>query len=238
MRDVLFLPFDDGVELAIAADGSAAVGEKPGDAVFVPAETTAYFAARVALMELISVGAEAKAVVLQNFITDECWEALCRGVKRAGGELGLSFPITGSSESNFATVQSALGVTAIGTVASKQKRIGITPEAAKFAVIGRPLVGPTVLAHPDWIAPLSLVAELLASPYVYELIPIGSKGIYYEWTQLLAANGRRWRACVCPLPLFASGGPATSLLISYDPAGEQVLKKMAGRLFFPLFAEL
>ncbi|ARA99310.1 MULTISPECIES: AIR synthase related protein [Geobacillus] len=238
MRDVLFLPLTDGVELAIAADGSAAVGEKQGDAVFVPAETTAYFAARVALMELVSVGAEAKAVVLQNFIADERWEALCRGIRQAGSELGLDLPITGSSESNFATVQSALGVTAIGTVAHGQKRIGITPETAKFAVIGRPLVGSAVLVHSDWIAPLSLVAELLASPYVYELIPIGSKGIYYEWTQLLVANGRQWCACACPLPLFASGGPATSLLISYDPAGEQVLRKQAGRLFFSLFAEL
>lgn len=194
MRDVLFLPLTDSIELAIAADGSAAVGDKPGDAVFVPAETTAYFAARVALMELVSVGAEAKAMVLQNFIADECWEALCRGIGRAGSELGLALPITGSSESNFATVQSALGVTAIGTVASGQKRMGITPEEAKFAVIGRPLVGPAVLAHPDWIAPLSLIAELLASPYVYELIPVGSKGIYYEYTQLLAANGAPVRA--------------------------------------------
>ncbi|KPD00898.1 hypothetical protein LR69_00980 [Geobacillus sp. BCO2] len=88
MRDVLFLPFADGMELAVAADGSAAVGDKPGDAVSVSVDIVAYFSARVALMELLSVGAEAKAVVLQNFIADDRWEALCRGVRRTCRELG------------------------------------------------------------------------------------------------------------------------------------------------------
>ena len=125
---------------------------------------------------------------------------------------------------------------AVGTVAAERKRIGVTPEGAKFAVIGRPLVGPAVLAHPQWIAPLSLFVELLASPSVYELVPIGSKGIYYEWMQLSAANGRQGRACACPLSLFASGGPATSFLISYDRAAEGALRKRAGHLFFSLFA--
>ncbi|MED5078604.1 ATPase, partial [Geobacillus stearothermophilus] len=72
---------------------------------------------------------------------------------------------------------------------------------------------------------------------VYELVPIGSTGIYYVWMHLSAANGRLGRACACPLPLFASGGPATSFLISYDRAVEGALRKRAGRLFFPLFAE-
>ncbi|KQC46965.1 putative alpha-ribazole-5-phosphate synthase CblS for cobalamin biosynthesis [Geobacillus stearothermophilus] len=237
MRDVLFLPLTEGRELAIAVDGSAAVGDKPGDTVHAPAETVAYFAARVALMELLSVGAEANAVVLQNFMGDDRWEALCRGIERVCHELSLRLPVTGSTESNFSTVQSALGVMAVGTVAAERKRIGVTPEGAKFAVIGRPLVGPAVLAHPQWVAPLSLFVELLASPSVYELVPIGSKGIYYEWMQLSAANGRQGRACACPLPLFASGGPATSFLISYDRAAEGELRKRAGRLFFPLFAE-
>ncbi|BBW95780.1 ATPase [Geobacillus icigianus] len=237
MRDVLFLPLADGVELAVAADGSAAVGDKPGDVVSAPADVVAYFAARVALLELLSVGAEARAVVLQNFIADDRWEALCRGVERAGRELALSLPITGSTESNFPTVQSALGVTALGTVGSQRKRIGMTPETARFAVIGRPLVGAAVLAQPEWVLPLSLFAELLVSPHVYELVPIGSKGIFYEWTGLLAANRLRFRSCSCPLSLFSSGGPATAVLISYDPVGEPKLKQQAGRLFFPLFAE-
>ncbi|AEV19845.1 hypothetical protein GTCCBUS3UF5_25420 [Geobacillus thermoleovorans CCB_US3_UF5] len=237
MRDVLFLPFADGMELAVAADGSAAVGDKPGDVVSVSVDVVAYFSARVALMELLSVGAEARVVVLQNFIADDRWEALCCGIRRTCRELGIDLPITGSTESNFPTVQSALGVTAIGTVANERKRIGITPEEAKFAVIGRPLVGSAVLSHPEWVAPLPLFAALLRTPYIYELIPIGSKGIYYEWTQLLAANGRQGRACACPLPLFSSGGPATSVLVSYDPDGEREIKKQAGSLFFPLHVE-
>lgn len=84
---------------------------------------------------------------------------------------------------------------AVGTVAAERKRIGVTPEGAKFAVIGRPLVGPAVLAHPQWVAPLSLFVELLASPSVYELVRSVPKAF--------TTNG-----CNCRPPTAAKGGPA------------------------------
>jgi hypothetical protein len=238
MRDVLFVPLAEGMELAIAADGSAAIGEKEKDLVNVPYDIVAYFAARVALMELLSVGAEPYAVVLQNFAADQAWESLCRGIRQTCEELQTDIPITGSSESNFSTIQSAIGVTAIGTIARSKKRIAVTPKGAKFAVIGEPLVGDEVLKRKERIVPLPLFLQLLKQPHIYEIVPIGSKGIYYELQQLLQANGLAFSSCSCALPLFVSAGPSTAILISYHSCAEEEVKKIAKDLFFPLQFEV
>ncbi|QPA29883.1 AIR synthase related protein [Thermaerobacillus caldiproteolyticus] len=234
MRDVLFLPLYQDEELVIAADGSAAIGLKEADIVHVPYETVAYFAARVALMEVMCVGAAPLAVVLQNFVHNEVWEALCTGIRTALGELHLDLPIVGSTESNFPTLQSAVGMTVIGMVHKAQKRIGTTPSDAKFAVIGEPLVGDEVMERRDRVLPLSLFRQLLHRTDIYELVPVGSKGIFYELQGLLDDNSLQSSQCSCALPLHASSGPATSLIISFDPNGEEEIKQMARDYFFPI----
>ena len=234
MRDVLFLPLYDGTELVVAADGSAAIGEKEADVVRVPYDVVAYFAARVALMEVLSVGAKPHAVVLQNFVHDEAWETLCNGIRQTCRELHTDIPIIGSSESNFPTLQSAVGITVVGTVQTVRKRVGITPPDAKFAVIGEPLVGDEVWKRKERVLPLSLFRELLRQTYIYEIVPIGSKGIYYELQQLLHDNGLSASSCSCALPLSASSGPATSVLISYQPHMEEEIKKIVNDLFFSI----
>ncbi|MBB3906671.1 ATPase [Anoxybacteroides rupiense] len=234
MRDVLFLPLYENEALVIAADGSAAIGLKELDLVCASYETVSYFAARVALMEALCVGAEPLAAVLQNFNGDESWGALCAGVRQALLELSLSLPLVGSTESNFTTQQSAFGITVVGKVQNKQKRMGITPRHAKFAVIGEPLVGDEVLKKQDRLLPLPLFRQLLSRSEIFELVPIGSKGIWYELQQLLNDNGLTASSCYCPLPLHASAGPATSLLISFQPEMEEAIRKMTNRYFFPI----
>jgi hypothetical protein len=234
MRDVLFLPLHENEELVIATDGSAAIGLKEADIVRVPYETVAYFAARVALMEVMCVGATPMAVVLQNFVHDEAWKALCAGIRNALAELDLTLPIVGSTESNFPTLQSAVGVTVIGTVNKAQKRVGKTPAKAKFAVIGEPLVGDEVIKHRDRVLPLSLFRQLLHRTEIYELVPVGSKGIWYELQGLLHDNNLEASPCSCALPLHASSGPATSVLISFDPIGEQSIRQIVKDYFFSI----
>ncbi|KYD09840.1 hypothetical protein [Saccharococcus caldoxylosilyticus] len=237
MRDVLFVPFYDGTELVVATDGSAAIGEKEKDIVHASYDVVAYFAARVAFMEVLSVGAKLHAVVLQNFVHDEAWETLCNGIRRTCQELHIDIPVIGSSETNFPTLQSAVGITVVGTVQTERKRVGITPKDAKFAVIGEPLVGDEVLKRNERVLSLSLFQALLRQTYIYEIVPIGSKGIYYELQQLLQANGLAFSSCSCKLPLFASAGPSTAILISYHPCVEEEVKKIAKSLFFPLFID-
>jgi hypothetical protein len=234
MRDVLWVPLQEREELVIAADGSAGIGLKEADVVEAPYETVAYFAARVALMEAMCVGGEPLAVVLQNFNGDERWAALCAGVREALRELGLDVPLVGSSESNMPTLQSAVGVTVLGKVQTERKRVRRTPRDAKFAVIGEPLVGADVLKRRDRVLPLSLFRQLLLRDDIFELVPVGSKGIAYELKQLLSDNGIPASTFASPLPLDVSSGPATSLLVSYRPEAEREIRECAKSYFFPI----
>jgi hypothetical protein len=234
MRDVLFLPLGSEEELVIATDCSGGIGLKEADLVKVPYETVSYYGARVALMELMSVGAVPIAFVLQNFVGDKEWKLLLKGIYQAFDELHLSIPITGSTESNMSMIQSAVSFTAIGKVNKANKLIGITPPQAKFAVIGEPLVGDEVMKRQERVLPLPLFQQLLTLPGIYEIVPIGSKGIFHELKGLMEINGFVHQEVFCSLPLYASSGPATSVLVSYCPEAEGKIKEAVGDYFFSI----
>ena len=152
------IPFHEDGALIIASDNSGAIGLKPGnDLVHVPYETVAYYSFRVAVMECIAAGGDPFSVVLHNFCGNEPWAMLTRGIQKGLVELHLQdVPITGSTESNFSLLQSALGMIVIG------KRDRVIPEETilldqmEFAVIGSPLVGEEVLNKEGEVLPLSL----------------------------------------------------------------------------------
>ncbi|MCX8001302.1 MAG: ATPase [Anoxybacillus mongoliensis] len=233
MRDVLCVPLDEENELVLATDCSGGIGLKQDDVVNVPYDVVAYYGARVAWMELMSIGATPKAFVLQNFVNDHAWHALVAGVQQTMEELQLSLPITGSSESNMPLMQSAVGFVAVGTVRKTEKRINFTPTDACWAVIGEPLVGEAVIHKKDRMIPLSLFRMLLHVDGVYEMIPIGSKGIWHEW-KLIHGD----KPIHCALPLHASAGPATCVLVSYHRKQAPLLQSLAQTLFYPIVNEL
>ncbi|WP_026672688.1 hypothetical protein [Alkalihalobacterium bogoriense] len=231
MRDVSFIPIDGKEELVIATDCAGAIGEKPEDEVKVPLEVVSYYTARVAMMECVSVGATPFAVVLQNFAGDDSWEKIKGGIQQACSELGLqNIKITGSSESNFHFKQTAIGISVLGKVDSEEKRIAITPPTARFAVIGKPLVGNEVIEQANDVLSLSLFHSLL--DFTYEMIPIGSKGIAYELNELMKDNELQATNIKSTLALTKSAGPATCALISYHEKMEPKIKELVGHLFF------
>lgn len=237
MRDVIFLPNVSDEYLVIAADNSAGVGEKDFDVVQVDYETVAYFGLRVALSECLAVGATPIALVIQNFIGDEEWDRLKKGCCKIFSECDMEpIPITGSTESNFSMVQSAVGIIVIGKVKKDEMKIKRTTKAAKFACIGRPLVGEEVIKNKEEIAPLSLIQKLLDHKSVYEIVPVGSKGIQFEWNELCQENGLNHSMIVSKkIDIKKSAGPATCFLLSYDPAGEKEIAAIAGRHFYRLY---
>src|SRR3954452_5049017 len=115
MRDIVRIPFNGEDSLIIACDNSGAIGMQEQDLVHVPYETVAYYSFRVAVMECIAAGGEPIAVVLHNFCENEPWDELVNGIEKGLRELKLSdVRITGSTESNFSLLQSALGLVVIG----------------------------------------------------------------------------------------------------------------------------
>ncbi|WP_078413030.1 hypothetical protein [Priestia abyssalis] len=235
MRDVLFLPLGEKEELVIAADNIGAIGEKECDNVSVSYKEVAYYSLRVAMMEILSIGAHPLSVTISDFNGESAWHLYEQGIESVCHELGLE-PITivGSSETNFSLMQSAVGFTLIGKVKKEEKRMARTPRNASFAVIGSPLVGEEVLEQSEKILPLSLFRKLLSEEGVYELIPVGSKGIGHELHVLRQLNGHDFSLGSVDLPLDKSAGPATCVVISYKVERESVIRELCGELFQPL----
>jgi len=235
MRDVLFLPLNNEKEIVISTDCSGAIGEKAGDEVYAPDRIVAYFSMRVAMMELMAVGGSASAVILSNFTGDQAWSEYMEGIQQVFTELEISpLPVIGSSETNMSLLQSAVGLTVLGGIYKERKRIKRTPADACFAVIGEPLVGAPVLTEKERVAPLSLFRKLLEIAEIYEVVPIGSKGILYEFGQLLKDNNLSDCNVHCFLDLYKSSGPATCFLISYSKSAEEMIQQVAGRYYYNL----
>lgn len=237
MRDALFLPLGEKEELVIAADNVGAIGEKECDDVSVSYKEVAYYSLRVAMMEMLSVGAYPLSVAISDFNDKHAWPLYEQGIESVCLELGLEpLTIVGSSETNFSLMQSAVGFTLIGKVKKEEKRVGRTPANARMAVIGSPLVGREVLEQSEKVLPLSLFGKLLSEEGIYELIPVGSKGIKHEIHVLMQLNGHDVSWETSDLPLEKSAGPATCVLISYKEEMESVIRNLCGELFHHLNA--
>ncbi|MBM7701996.1 ATPase [Metabacillus iocasae] len=237
-RDVLFTPLTECEELVFAVDNVGAIGEKEQDAVLVSYETVAYYSLRVAMMEVLSVGAMPTCVVVANFNDTNAWEQYEKALHRICGELHLTtIQLVGSSETNFSLLQSAASFTVVGVVKKRSKRIGKTPMGAKLAVVGYPLVGEDVLLRQEEMISLQQFYTLLHHENVYEIVPVGSKGIQHEIDLLHTLNGWEQQLYSASLSLEQSAGPATCVLISYEEPYEQQLKSLFHHIFYPLKQE-
>lgn len=234
MRDIVTIPFNDVDSLIIACDNSGAIGMKDQDHVHVPYETVAYYAFRVAAMECIAAGGEPISVVLHNFCGNEPWDELVSGIEKGLRELKLSdVRITGSTESNFSLLQSALGLVVLGKKATVQFTEYVFSKHLKLAVVGLPLVGNEVIEQKDHVAPLSIFQEvsMIQNALVW---PVGSKGILYELNQMFPNEELSQEMVVTSVDILKSAGPSTCFLAVVQPEQQEALKKITGSLFHAL----
>ena len=109
-------------------------------------------------------------------------------------------------------------MTAIGTVTGELLSGGGRP-GDLVVCAGWPRSAPQdeiFIGHPD-IVPLPTVQDLVGSGLVHDALPVGSRGIGYETGQLASSAGLGLNWLTHPLPLDASGGPASCVLIACDP---------------------
>lgn len=240
-RDVLELSWNSEETLIIASDNSGALGEKQADAVRVPYEVVGYYSFRVAVMECMAARATPEAIVIHNFNGDPAWEKLCMGIKKGLNELSMTdLPITGSTESNFSLHNSATGIIVVGKkrIRKEKEQVRKTSHPTNIAVIGKPLVGQAVLDYPDEMAPLSVFRWCLEQPEIEIILPVGSKGILYEWNQMEHRESPLTIEQVSGSVDFqASAGPATCFLIRYEQKAEQALRDKIGKWFHRIHAE-
>jgi hypothetical protein len=229
VRDVLSLPLNSEEMIVVASDNSGAIGEKEQDAVHVPYEIVSYYSFRVAVMECLSAGAQPFAAALQNFCGDDAWDELMRGIKKGAEELGLTeLQITGSTESNFNLLQSAVGLSVLG------KRQGALPaetliytDDTRIAVIGSPLVGQELIEREAEAAPLKLFKAINSIGEIVTL-PIGSKGILKELNGLFSNKEFKENDFENHLDLNKSAGPATCFIAVFPEGKSEEISKIAG----------
>ncbi|GGP15240.1 hypothetical protein [Oceanobacillus neutriphilus] len=226
MTNAIILPLEADKELVIATDNSGAIGEKESDLVKTSNQIVGKFACRVVLMECLAEYAEPVAVIMQNFTNEEAWQGYESGVREELAAAGIAgLPITGSTESNFQTFQSGLGLTLIG---KREKRNSYQWTGGEsFAVIGAPFTGQAVLENNRQIPSAGLLKKMADITGVNSITPVGSKGIartFQQWT----GKGAELQS---ELDLQASAGPATCFLIAFEQESTAEAEQLAGRLF-------
>ena len=218
IRDLLIV--DGSPPLVIACDSVGGIGPRPADLVRVPADVVAHFAARVPLLEALCSGA--RPVALINTLCHDMAEAtvFINTFRAVASEVGIRpDAVTGSTEENVPSPATGVGVTVIGTLKGDLLTGGGRPGDVVICV-GWPRSAPhdeVFIGHPD-IVPLSTVQALVTTGAVHDALPVGSRGIGYEAGQLAESSGCALTWLPHPLPLDASGGPASCVLLACDPA--------------------
>ena len=218
VRDLLVI--DGSPRLVVACDSVGGIGPRPADVVRVPADVVAHFAARVPLLEVLCAGA--RPVALINTLCHDLADAapFIDVFREVAANVGIPpEAVTGSTEENVPSPATGVGVTVIGTLTGDLLTGGGRPGDVVICV-GWPRSAPhdeVFIGHPD-IVPLSTVQALVATGAVHDALPVGSRGIGYEAGQLAGSAGYGLAWLTHPLPLDASGGPASCVLLACDPA--------------------
>lgn len=216
VRDLTLVEIDDSKTMVIACDSCGSVGMKEGDMLKVPPYYTGRFTARVALMEVLCTGASVVTIAdavscEQNPTGDE----IIKGIRDEMRGLKLEDAVlTGSTEENFKTTSTGLGVTVIGIVDSKLVKVNSVKEECAVVALGRPKVGAEIGLEDDReIVGYDTLFSLMKRQDVYEIVPAGSKGIAYEANTLAENNGFFYQPLeYTEIDLKKTAGPATAAI--------------------------
>lgn len=223
IRDLNIVPLPNEQYLVTAVDISAAIGEKPCDALKVPPELTGKMAVRVALLEVMASGA--KIIAVNDVVGAEMEPTGRRVIAGIQEELQLAdlghVELNGSTEENMETVQTSVGVTVIGLAESSQLKVNHIKKDALLLGYGEPRMGNELLEKPDLEVTYEIIKEFVTREDVLELVPVGSKGILYEASHLAQLNDCAFiEKAECNLSwLNKSAGPATTVLIAINYEG-------------------
>ncbi len=221
IRDLTLVALDRDKTMVIACDSCGGIGLKAGDALQVTPFLTGKYTARVAIMEVICAGAEV--ICLTNTICNEfdpTGIAVIQGIEEELKDAGISeVVLTGSTEENFSTVMTGLGITAVGLAETKKLKVNNIKSEALLVALGRPKVGREVLNRQEEQVDYHTIRQLLRDEAVYEVIPVGSKGILYEMQEL--ARNNRLQLSVCEqtgININKSAGPSTVVIAAVSDA--------------------
>jgi hypothetical protein len=217
-RDVRLFRADRERILIVSCDSSGGIGPKRFDKVKVNGRTVGRFAARVALMEALSVGARPICIVNTLAVEPEpTGREIVRGIRAEvrRAQLDRRLVIAGSTEKNVLVSQTGVGITVVGIATARLLRIGRSELGDAVVAIGKPSVREEVILgeKEHKIADTRDVVRLLDLPFTHDIIPVGSQGILHEAQTIAQDSGLRFRLKPrVGVDVRKSAGPATVLL--------------------------
>ncbi len=220
VRDISLHRLNSEQILVMVCDSCGAIGEKENDMLKVPPFYTGKFTARVPFIEMLCTGATT--VTITNNVCCEMeptGREIIKGILSEMKELDIEENLlTGSTEENFATSMTAVGITVIGIAKNKDIKINNVKSNCVIALEGIPKVGEEIdFNRDDEIASYSQIKELLAMDLVYEIVPVGSKGILHEIKELSQNNNMKFSIeDNIEIDLNKSAGPACCLIFAVD----------------------
>lgn len=214
-RDISLLKIDDRQLLVIACDSAGAIGQKPADKVRVSNYILGKYTAKVALMEVMSVGAEVISVVNNLAVEyNSTGREIIGGIKENLKLIGISDLLNGSTEENFETVQTGIGVTVIGRIRIAELENNNSNKNNIIVAVGLPLIGNEILKAEEKTVTFADFLKIRELNYIDQILPVGSKGILHEINVLAAENNLDYQLISADINLKKSAGPASVILVS------------------------
>lgn len=243
-RDLTLLQIDSSRYVTIACDSCGGIGMSELDIVKVEEAIVGYLTTRVCLFETLAF--RSKPTVLVNTLCVEMegrGKRILNGIERAIKEYNevqffketVDIHITGSTEENIPTLQTALGITIMGEIYHPFDK----PQVKKgdsIILIGYPKVGQEVLIdineNVNEIISFDSLKQLTNLPHVKDILPVGSKGVKYELNQLSKTHNRDIDIYENePTLLEKSAGPATCVIAVIE---KEDMNRLQDRILQPI----
>lgn len=234
IRDLTIIDFDENRYLGIACDSCGGIGYKEHDVINASPQLTAYQTGKVVLAELMSMGftpfilADGLAVEMNN-----TGKQLIEGFQEVLSKLKTTdVHLTGSTEENIKTVQTAMGVTCMGICEKSKLKYKKTTNTDVCIILGLPLVGNDVVNNPDKILDVDDYENLYICDFIKEIVPIGSRGITAELDELCTYNQVNFKLNNnISVDLEASGGPSCCCIVTVQENNLEKIRNLINKPF-------
>lgn len=231
-RDLTLLDLQEDYFLVIACDSAGGIGDKVHDIVRTAPRTVGYHTAKVAMMEILSV--HGVPLIVSNTLSvemDPTGKEIIRGIEELLKEYDSAHDIalTGSTEENFPVSVTGIGVTVLGKVEKSHWPPKRTKRDHLAVMVGEAQCGVEVLRteekHRLTLQHVRCIRDL---PYVFEVVPGGSKGLIHEIKLIESSSQLRFQGEESGMrTLQKSCGPATALLVTLPAEDLPLFRKEA-----------
>ena len=235
-RDVSIFEINTDSVMVVGCDSAGGIGPKPLDKIKVSGYTLGRFTARVALMEVLAVGATP--VCLTNTLgvePDPTGFEILKGIKSEVqiARLDRSLVIIGSMEKTVAVEQTGIGVTVVGLASKDKLKIGLSKPDDLIVTVGIPSVKDEVLSAEERgeIADLEDLLKLMSYDFVHDVIPVGSQAIMHEVNVLAKDSGLCAKLELPEVEAKKSAGPATVIVVTIS---KNALNGLSGLISKPI----